>query len=59
MTMPHLMNCRHSEEGWCLNCVKEIGEENIELRQQLESIQKTISDYLYKDINKKILNENS
>jgi hypothetical protein len=23
MTMPHLMNCRHSEDGWCLDCVKE------------------------------------
>lgn len=20
--MPHLMNCRHSEDGWCLECVK-------------------------------------
>ena len=24
MTMPHLMNCRHSESGWCLDCVKEL-----------------------------------
>ena len=23
MTMPHLMNCQHSEDGWCLDCVKE------------------------------------
>lgn len=23
MTMPHLMNCSHSEDGWCLKCVKE------------------------------------
>jgi hypothetical protein len=22
MTMPHLMNCPHSEDGWCLSCVK-------------------------------------
>ena len=22
MTMPHLMNCPHSAEGWCLECVK-------------------------------------
>ncbi len=22
MTMPHLMNCQHSEDGWCLECVK-------------------------------------
>lgn len=24
MTMPHLMNCRHSDSGWCLMCVKEM-----------------------------------
>lgn len=23
MTMPHLMNCRHSDVGWCLTCVKD------------------------------------
>lgn len=27
MTMPHLMNCPHSHEGWCINCVKELWEE--------------------------------
>jgi hypothetical protein len=21
MTMPHLMNCSHSPDGWCLDCV--------------------------------------
>ena len=21
MTMPHLMNCGHSSDGWCLECV--------------------------------------
>jgi hypothetical protein len=24
MTMPHLENCRHSPDGWCLDCVKEL-----------------------------------
>lgn len=24
MTMPHLMNCSHSEDGWCLECVKQL-----------------------------------
>ena len=24
MTMPHLMNCDHSESGWCLDCVKKL-----------------------------------
>lgn len=27
MTMPHLMNCLHSEDGWCLECVKVLQEE--------------------------------
>jgi len=27
MTMPHLMNCPHSEDGWCLRCVEELYEE--------------------------------
>lgn len=22
MTMPHLMNCAHLDEGWCLSCVQ-------------------------------------
>lgn len=26
--MPHLMNCPHSEEGWCLDCVKELWDEH-------------------------------
>ncbi len=35
MTMPHLENCRHMEDGWCLSCVKELGEENLDLRMAL------------------------
>lgn len=37
MTMPHLMNCPHSEDGWCLDCVKELWEDGttIELSRQL------------------------
>lgn len=27
MTMPHLMNCLHSDAGWCLACVKEMHDE--------------------------------
>jgi hypothetical protein len=22
MTMPHLMNCQHRDDSWCLDCVK-------------------------------------
>jgi hypothetical protein len=24
VTMPHLMNCDHSDSGWCLDCVKKL-----------------------------------
>lgn len=27
MTMPHLMNCLHSDSGWCLECVKAMHDE--------------------------------
>jgi hypothetical protein len=27
MTVPWLMNCPHSDESWCLDCVAELGEE--------------------------------
>lgn len=30
MTMPHLMNCPHSGEGWCLVCVKKLYDESFE-----------------------------
>lgn len=35
MTMPHLMNCEHAGEGWCLQCVKAQQEEINSLRTQL------------------------
>ena len=27
MTMPHLMNCGHKNDGWCLECVRELWDE--------------------------------
>lgn len=32
MTMPHLMNCNHDDEGWCLGCVKQMHAELEESR---------------------------
>tara|TARA_R110000824_G_C15185484_1_gene674210 strand:+ start:260 stop:454 length:195 start_codon:yes stop_codon:yes gene_type:complete len=29
MTMPHLMNCPHDGNGWCLSCVGELERELI------------------------------
>ena len=31
MTYPHQMNCSHSNEGWCLDCVNKLGTEVLEL----------------------------
>ena len=38
MTMPHLMNCSHSETGWCLRCVKELWESFDRLRDVAEAV---------------------
>lgn len=27
MTMPHLANCAHTGEGWCLECVRNLHDE--------------------------------
>jgi hypothetical protein len=58
MTMPHLENCNHSEEGWCLDCVKKqsdeldyaeivnakVNRENELLRQALKSCRKAVCE---------------
>lgn len=44
MTMPHLMNCSHSDEGWCLGCVKEQNEELEALREVLYSVCERLND---------------
>lgn len=36
MTMPHLMNCNHCDEGWCLGCVKELHDEKEAIREALD-----------------------
>jgi len=40
MTMPHLMNCNHQGEGWCLKCVKSLHGESEHYRGLLEEIAK-------------------
>ena len=35
MTVPHLMNCPHSDDGWCLDCVAALGNENWRMRELL------------------------
>jgi hypothetical protein len=36
MTIPHLMNCSHSEDGWCLDCVAELHSQYEELSSELD-----------------------
>lgn len=43
MTMPHLMNCSHSEDGWCLACVKELWEEKYQLEEGLEGMKEGVA----------------
>lgn len=38
MTMPHLMNCGHSETGHCLDCVKAAWDEKESLRIKYHEI---------------------
>lgn len=38
MTIPWLMNCAHSDTGWCLECVKKMGEEREALEEFLNGI---------------------
>lgn len=38
MTMPHLMNCAHRPDDWCLDCVVELGNERLALKQQLHAL---------------------
>ena len=40
MTYPHQMNCSHSDDGWCLNCVDKLGTELIELERGFEALEK-------------------
>jgi hypothetical protein len=50
MTVPYLMNCPHSDDSWCLECVKDLGEKSERdtalLRQALEALE---SVYPYTD----------
>jgi len=38
MTMPHLMNCKHLPDGWCLECVGELHEKAIKDRDILGNL---------------------
>ena len=42
--MPHLMNCPHSCESWCMDCVAEMGRENIDLREAVRACIKLLKE---------------
>lgn len=42
MTMPHLMNCDHSSDGWCLACVKQMHDQREQYETALEAIAKRL-----------------
>ena len=41
--MPHMMNCSHSDTGWCLDCVCRLEEERQILEDMLVKIGKTLN----------------
>ena len=45
MTMPHLMNCSHSGDGWCLLCVNELYKKV----EELDLIRETLQNGLDRD----------
>lgn len=49
MTIPWMMNCGHSDEGWCLECVSKLGDEAAALREK-----KNISDDMVDELAERI-----
>lgn len=45
MTIPYLMNCDHESDGWCLSCVKQLGEENDRLRAALQPFARCADEF--------------
>jgi hypothetical protein len=42
MTMPHLMNCPHSDDSWCLTCVRTEWLYTMEIRMTLRAFTQKI-----------------
>lgn len=38
MTMPHLMNCPHSSDSWCLTCVRDEWLYTMEIKMTLRAV---------------------
>ena len=48
MTIPYLMNCSHASEGWCLACVKEMGEDLAAAQADAERLRRAARAFLMK-----------
>jgi len=46
MTMPHLMNCEHTPNGWCLSCVGKQHAEIERLRGIVPEVLEQLNDEL-------------
>lgn len=45
MTMPHLMNCGHSPDSWCLDCVRDMHDELEEAQAEIERLTDSVLQY--------------
>lgn len=43
--MPHLMNCPHMDDGWCLSCVRELWEESEKRRECIKALLVRFDDF--------------
>ena len=51
MTVPHLMNCPHTDSGWCTECVAELGNENWRQRDDISALRKDAERYRWLRLN--------
>lgn len=45
MPMPYYENCPHSAEGWCLDCVSELGNEFINQKAQIKMCRELLANF--------------
>jgi hypothetical protein len=42
MTMPHLMNCPHSDDGWCIDCVSKLWRDRSDKSEEVEHLKEIV-----------------
>ena len=43
MTVPHLIKCPHADDGWCANCVADLGNENGKLKDDIRALRRMLA----------------